>query len=119
MLDIVNALQRSPAVKQVQVIDLIDEATVKYLKCRADLLDGSTLHINESSVLGSNKYSYHWQDAQNQLIIRWDNVPHHRHLPSFPHHRHEGGTVHESPRVSIDEVLNEIEPRFRTAGILP
>ena len=55
----------------------------------------------------------------DQLIIRWDNAPHHPHLFSFPHHRHEGSTTHESPRVSIDEVLIEIEARFRTAGILP
>jgi len=98
MLRIVEALRRSPAVKQTQVIDLIDEATVKYLKCRADLKDSSTLHITESSVAGKNKYSYHWQDAQNQLVVRWDNAPHHHHLPTFPHHRHEGGAVHESPR---------------------
>ncbi|MGH7595145.1 MAG: toxin-antitoxin system TumE family protein [bacterium] len=119
MLHIVNALRRSPAVKQVQVIDLIDEATVRHLKRRAELVDGSTLHLNESSIIGKNKYSYHWQDAQNQLIIRWDNAPHHPHLTTFPHHRHEGGAVHENPRVSIDEVLAEIENRFRVKSVLP
>jgi len=119
MLDIVEALRRSPAVKQLQVIDLIDEATSKYLKCRAELADGSTLHVTESSIAGKNKYSYHWQDTQNQLLVRWDNAPHHRHLSTFPHHRHEGGTVHESPRVVIDEVLAEIETRFKAARVLP
>ena len=120
MLNIVEALRCSPAVKQVQVIDLIDEATVKYLKCRAELMDGSTLHVNESSIAGKNKYSHHWQDAQNQLVVRWDNAPpHHPHLSTFPHHRHEGGTVHESPHIAIDEVLAEIETRFRAAGVLP
>jgi hypothetical protein len=84
MLHIVKALRRSPAVRQVQVIDLIDEATVKHLKCRAELIDGSALHVNESSIIGKNKYSYHWQDAQNQLTIRWDNAPHHPHLRLFP-----------------------------------
>jgi hypothetical protein len=34
-------------------------------------------------------------------------------------HRHEGGAVHENPRVSIDEVLVEIENRFRVKGVLP
>ncbi len=46
MFDIVNALRRSSAVTQVQVIDLIDEATVKHLQCRAELVDGSILHVN-------------------------------------------------------------------------
>ncbi|MCG3120493.1 MAG: hypothetical protein ALAOOOJD_03225 [bacterium] len=119
MFHIVNALRRSPAVKQVQVIDLIDEATVKHLKCRADLADGSILYINESSIIGNNKYSYHWQDTQNQVIIRWDNAPHHPNLASFPHHRHEGGVVHENPRVAINEVLAEIESRLRVKGALP
>lgn len=118
MLHIVHALRQSPAVKQVQVLDLIDEATVKHLQCRAELADGSTLHVNESSIMGKNKYSYHWQDAQNKLIVRWDNAPHHPRISSFPHHRHEGGGVHESPRVSIDEVLLEIEEHFKAAGIL-
>jgi hypothetical protein len=57
MLQIVEALRRSPAVIQVQVIDLIDEVTVKYLKCLAKLTDGSTLHVTESSLAGKNKYS--------------------------------------------------------------
>ena len=51
MLEIVAALRRSPAVKQVKDIDVIDEETVRYLKCRAELVDGSVLYINESSVL--------------------------------------------------------------------
>lgn len=119
MLDIVEALRRSPVVKQVQVIDLIDEATVKYLKCRAELVDGSTLQASESSIGGKSKYSYHWQGTQNQVIVRWDNALHHRHLSTFPHHRHEGGIVHENPRVTIDEVLTEIETRIRAAGAMP
>ncbi|MEK7730197.1 MAG: DUF6516 family protein [candidate division KSB1 bacterium] len=118
MLGIVEALRRSPAVKQLQVLDLLDEATAKYLKCRAELLDGSSLHVIESSVFGKNKYSYHWQEAQNQLIIRWDNAPHHPQIKSFPHHRHEGGLLLESPRVVIEDVLAEIETRFRSTGIL-
>ncbi len=116
MLDIVEALRRSPIVKHVRIADLIDEAAVRYLKCRAELTDGSSLHIKESSIAGKNKYSYHWQDAQNQLIVRWDNASHHHHLSTFPHHRHEAGTVHENPRITIDEVLNEIEARFKAAG---
>lgn len=119
MLGIVAALRRSPTVKQLQVLDLVDEATVKYLKCRAELLDGSSLHVIESSLLGKNKYSYHWQDAGNLLVIRWDNAPHHPHLETFPHHRHEGGSLLESPRVVIEDVLAEIEARFRSSGILP
>lgn len=53
------------------------------------------------------------------LIGRWDNAPDHPPLSTFPHHRREGETVHESPRVSIEEVLTEMETRFREWGNLP
>jgi hypothetical protein len=26
------------------------------------------------------RYAYHWQDAKNQLLARWDNAPHHPQL---------------------------------------
>jgi len=89
------------------------------LKCRADLVDGSILHINESVVLAMSKYSYHWQGANYELIVRWDNAPHHQQISSFPHHRHEYNAVHDSPKVSIEDVLTEIEHRLKAAGLLP
>lgn len=118
MFDIIAQLHSSPVVKQVQVIEMLDESTVKYLKCFAELLDDSRLYITESYSAGKNKYSYHWQDRQNRLILRWDNAPHFPHLSTFPHHKHESKKVYESPRILIDEVLQEIENRFRKTGIL-
>lgn len=35
-----------------------------------------------------SKYSFHWQNAQGNLIRRWDNAPHHLHLENAPHHVH-------------------------------
>ena len=119
MLEITDALRRSSLVKRIQVSDLVEEPTVKYLKCRADLVDGSILHINESVVLARSKYSYHWQRANNELNVRWDNAPHHPQISSFPYHRHENNAIHASPRISIDDVLTEIEHRLKAAGVLP
>jgi hypothetical protein len=119
VLNIVDTLRRNRAVARVEVIDFVDEASVKYLKCRADLLDGSKLYIIESSFAANSKYSYHWQDSNNQLIVRWDNAPHHAHLSTFPHHRHEPDQIRSSPRVAIDEVLAEIEARLKRDGLLP
>jgi len=55
-------------------------------------------------------YSYHWADAQGNLIRRWDNAPHFPGLPNFPHHVHDGATNTVLPGVTIDifAVLNEI-----------
>ena len=46
-------------------------------------------------------------DAENQLIIRWDNVPHYPQLPNAPFHRHVGTdeNVETSPEITLREVL--------------
>jgi hypothetical protein len=55
-------------------------------------------------------YSYHWADASNQLIKRWDNTPHFPDLPGFPDHIHDGATgqVTSGQPMSIFAVLDEI-----------
>ncbi|MFW5890909.1 MAG: toxin-antitoxin system TumE family protein [bacterium] len=34
------------------------------------------------------KYSYYFLDDENNLIIGWDNAPHHLQVKSFLHHKH-------------------------------
>lgn len=97
MFDIISKLQNRAVVKHVQVLDIVDETSAKFLKCCAELIDGSKLYVKESYVAGKNKYSYHWQDSSNQMILRWDDAPHHRHLATFRHHRHEGEISMSAP----------------------
>jgi hypothetical protein len=53
-----------------------------HLRARLDLGDGSQLKFSEyvqcspASEIAVITYSYHWADASNQLIKRWDNTPH-------------------------------------------
>ena len=63
------------------------------LRLRAKLVDGGMLEcfvyckeIGRS--LQADKYSFHWQDAQGNLVRRLDNAPHHPELPHAPHHLH-------------------------------
>ncbi|WP_457613933.1 toxin-antitoxin system TumE family protein [Methanocaldococcus sp.] len=35
-----------------------------------------------------NVYSFHWQDKNGDLIVRWDNAPHYRNIKTFPHYKH-------------------------------
>jgi Family of unknown function (DUF6516) len=60
-------------------------------------------------------YSYHWADADNQLIKRWDNTPHFPDLPSFPDHMHDGaiGEVTPGQPMSIFAVLHAVAGRSR------
>ena len=87
-----------------------------YLRARLDLGDGSQLEFSEyvqyspASEIAVVTYSYHWADASNQLIKRWDNTPHLPDLPSFPDHIHDGATrqVMSGQPMSIFAVLGEI-----------
>lgn len=71
--------------------------------------DGSLLHIKDYLFLDcKRKYSYHWQDANGNLISRWDNSPHHREIPTYPHHRHMSDGITESNEWNIREILRII-----------
>lgn len=65
------------------------------LRIRAELSDGGAfecfLYVLEmAGQIQMEKYSYHWQDASGNLIMRWDNAPHYPDLPFYPHHQHIG-----------------------------
>ena len=53
-------------------------------------------------------FSYHWQSSEGNLLIRWDDAPHHRHLSTFPYHKHIGESVTASLPISLAQVLEEI-----------
>lgn len=81
------------------------------------LLDGSTLHIREfvdvQYTIIRDTFAYQYMDANKQLIFRYDNTDHHRHLnlPTHPHHKHDGNdaNVIASHAPTLADVLAEIE----------
>jgi hypothetical protein len=87
-----------------------------HLRARLTLADGSQLEFSEyvqrspDGPIQVMTYSYHWADAQGNLIQRWDNTPHFPNLPGFPHHVHDGrtGAVNPGQPVSIFVVLDEV-----------
>lgn len=80
-------------------------------KLKILLKDDSSLRLNEQ-YRGNNleKYAYYWLDAQSNLIIGWDNAPHHLHLSSHPHHKHiaKQTDIHPSTETDLDAVLDVI-----------
>ena len=46
------------------------------------------------------------------LIVRWDNKPHWRGMSTYPHHKHENDKVSPSHRVTIVDVLDQIEEKI-------
>ncbi len=87
------------------------------VRIRALLEDGGLLEFAEYIELDNDGkmidyvYSFHWQNAQNQLIQRWDNVAHYPKLPFAPHHIHQAdGTIVGNPEVpTLAIVLSTIE----------
>ena len=73
---------------------------------------GHLLEVSEALGLDEDtltflRYRHHFQDPHNQMIFRYDNAPHHRHLSSFPDHKHVADTVVASTKPSIDQVMRE------------
>ena len=79
-------------------------------------VDGSFLHLREfvyvETTIERGMYSYHYMDASNNLIFRYDNTRHHKklNLPNYPHHKHDGSedNVISSNAPMLADVLNEI-----------
>ena len=87
-----------------------------HIRIKATLIDGGLLEISEHIIMdnGSSakrRYSFHWQNANNQLIRRWDNADHDHALPHAPHHiHHTDGTVAGNPELpTLTAVLAAIE----------
>jgi hypothetical protein len=93
-------------------------------RAKLSLADDSTLEFSEyMHVAAGNRievvtYSYHWADAEDQLICRWDNTPHFPCLPGFPYHIHDGpgDQVRSGQPTDIFAVLDEI---VRRLSLLP
>lgn len=63
------------------------------IRIRLELTNNDTVDLFEYTVeeknkLISKKYHYHWQDQNRNIVLRWDNAPHHKELDNFPHHLH-------------------------------
>lgn len=67
------------------------------------IIDCSLLHVKEYNDINERNYSFHWQKSNGELIIRWDNAPHHKHLENYPHHKHTADRVEESKEITLQE----------------
>lgn len=86
---------------------------VGFIKGRITFVDGSTLEFSEQLPVERTKFRFHYMDARNNLIVRWDSAPHHRNLRTFPFHLHTPQGVEEHPAITLLEVLDEIETMIK------
>ena len=83
-----------------------------YLSGSITFVDGSVLYFREyldafKGTVDKLMYTYHYQDASNQLVFRYDNARHRPPLRSLEH-KHTPGQVVEAPAPALEDVLAEI-----------
>ncbi len=107
-------LENSPLVLRFEVVDLKTWEQGFYLRVDIEFVNHSKLFVREYVDETERRYSYHWQTRENRLIRRWDNAPHHSHLPSFPHHKHVGSqdNIQPSKETTPEEILTAIRARL-------
>jgi hypothetical protein len=106
-------LNANPLVVRYDVVEFRILENGFYYRCEVLWQDSSRLFARDYSTSSKRAYSFHWQDAENRCILRWDNAPHFPRLATFPHHRHNADdTVSESPPVDFDDVIREISRRL-------
>lgn len=66
------------------------------------------VEVKDIEIPAKMKYRYQYMSAEKQEIFRYDNAPHHRHLPNFPHHKHSGQQVISCQEPTLFDVLLEI-----------
>ncbi|HAG09138.1 MAG TPA: hypothetical protein DCK87_06240 [Desulfotomaculum sp.] len=80
-------------IKNISIVELNETETSFYFKAIFTLIDRSTLRVAESAnpEKGLTRYSYYWLTTDGDLVIGWDNAPHHKKINTYPHHKHLGG----------------------------
>jgi hypothetical protein len=73
--------------------------------------DASELHLREFVDVSLSEprlmYAYHYQDADKELIFRYDNAVHRSRLPQAEH-KHTPASVEVSPAPTLAQVVDEI-----------
>lgn len=104
----VELLRQSAMVGQIISSFFDGIADFYVLKVRVELKNGWLMDYWEHSAPGLRRYSFHVFQG-DQMIIRWDNAPHHPDVDTFPHHKHVGRRIESSEEMNLERVLAQLE----------
>jgi hypothetical protein len=107
-MEILQLLENSGWIHSYEIQDFRQWSDGFYYRLRIIFSDGSLLFAKEYIDPDERNYSFHWQKADNQMVMRWDNAPHHTNISTFPHHKHCGENILENTEISLKDVLNII-----------
>jgi hypothetical protein len=106
--EIFRLLDNNALVSSYQVLEFREDPNSFFLKIQVVFSNKSVLYTKEFFSTNKRKYSFHWQDQNDETIIRWDNAPDHENIISFPHHKHVGKDIFPSSEMGLSDVLNYI-----------
>ncbi len=112
-MEIIKSLEKSELIIEFNILDFKIFEDGFYIKIHANLINNTELHIREYADAEERNYSYHWQTTDQQLIMRWDNAPHHKHLESYPHHVHDEDKLLPNLQISCQDILKIIEEKIK------
>lgn len=108
-MEILNFLSNSEIVSNFNILDFKQFEDGFYIKIKVFLKNDTLVFIKEYVDTFERNYSYHWQNKKDELIVRWDNAPHHKHLITYPHHYHKNNEVFESFDINYISIFKVIE----------
>lgn len=85
-----------------------------YIKGKVVFINFSKLEFSEfveeeDELIRVIKYRYHYMEASNQLIFRYDNAPHHQEIETVPDHKHlDNGQIISALKINLNRVMKEI-----------
>lgn len=115
-LQVENALREYPNISSYALSKKIYNSRQGSIGGKIVFEDGHSLEFTEvvdTEQVDKVKYRYHYMDASQKLIFRYDNAPHHPQVASFPHHKHTIRSVKASKEPGLQSVLFEISKRRR------
>lgn len=112
-MEILRLLDQEHWVESYEIQDYRHWGNGFYYRLKISLADNTILFVREYVDEVERVYSFHWQDQNYQMIIRWDNAPHHPHISTFPHHKHMPDGIYASLEITLPDVLAEIRKQMK------
>ena len=80
-------------IENYEIINWEAEPTSYRFKANIVFTNGTKLYVKDYLLSNKRKYSFHWQDENENLLVRWDNAEHWKDIDTVTFHKHEGKNV--------------------------
>lgn len=110
------ALLRDLASEVIAEIELLATSNPNLIRLRTELINSDKLHITEAwdeeKII---RYAYYWLKQNDELLIGWDNAPHHPEVSTHPHHKHiaKQKDIQPSEETKLEDVLEVIKHKLQ------